>query len=126
MDNLNAEYGLDINLVTYMRLHEALQFAVDSRRNDEALPSQSLDFFLKSFEKGSKPFRRILCYKENSKLKIRNLNTMKTFLNWSDFHNLKTTFCDFVGVNGKRTFTEIDAKNSYTSFEIIFWVPINV
>jgi hypothetical protein len=79
MDNLNSEFGLDINLVTYMRLHEALQFAVDSRRNEEALPSQSLDFFLKSFEKGSKPFRRILRYKENSKLKICNLNTVKTF-----------------------------------------------
>jgi hypothetical protein len=56
MDNLNVEYGLDINLVTYMRLHEALQFAVDSRRNDEALPSQSLDFFLKNLRRDPNPF----------------------------------------------------------------------
>jgi hypothetical protein len=85
MDNLNVEYRLDLNLVTYMRLHEALQYAVETRRNDEAFPSQSLDFFLKSFEKRSKPFRGILRYKENSKLKIRNLNTVKTFFELVSF-----------------------------------------
>jgi len=66
-----------------MRLHEALQFAVDRRTNVNAntatKPIQSLDFFLKSFERGSKPFRRILKYKERSKWKIENLNTVKTF-----------------------------------------------
>jgi hypothetical protein len=63
-----------------MRLHEALQFAVDSRRNNDPLPTQSLDFFVKSFEKGSRPFRRILRYKEDRKLKIKTLNTAKTFV----------------------------------------------
>jgi hypothetical protein len=62
-----------------MRLNEAIQFDVDGRRNNEPLPTQSLEFFLKSFEKGSRPFRRILRYKEDSKLKINKLNTVKTF-----------------------------------------------
>jgi hypothetical protein len=79
-NDLLTEYGIDLNLVTYMRLHEALQFAVDSRRNNDPLPTQSLDFFVKSFEKGSRPFRRILRYKEDSKLKIKTLNTVKTFV----------------------------------------------
>jgi hypothetical protein len=76
-NSLLVEFGIDLNLVTYMRLHEALQFAVDSRRNNEQLPTQSLEFFLKSFEKGSRAFRRVLRFKEDSKLKINKLNTVK-------------------------------------------------
>jgi hypothetical protein len=62
-----------------MRLHEALQFYVDSRKNVEESPAVSLEFFIKSFNRGSKPFRTILRHAENSKLKIENLNTVTTF-----------------------------------------------
>jgi hypothetical protein len=83
LDEINREFGLNFTLITYMRLHEALQFAVDKRTNANAnlavKPTQSLDFFLKSFERGSKPFRRILQFKERSKWKIETLNTVKTF-----------------------------------------------
>jgi hypothetical protein len=62
-----------------MRLHEALEFFVASRRENETLPTQSLDFFLRSFEKGSKPFRKILSFRSKKSLKISTLNTVKTF-----------------------------------------------
>jgi hypothetical protein len=81
LDELNREYELNFTLVTYMRLHEALQYAVDRQANANVVtnPTQSLEFFLKSFERGSKPFHRILQSKERSKWKIENLNTVRTF-----------------------------------------------
>jgi hypothetical protein len=107
-----------------MRLHEALQFAVDSRRNDEALPSQSLDFFLKSFEKGSKPFRRILRYKENSKLKIRSLNTVKTFFELVGFQQPEDDIVRSCWGDWQKFFTVIDAKSFCINSEITYWVQI--
>ncbi len=62
-----------------MRLYEALQFTVNSRRDDEIKQSQSLEFFIKSFVKGSKPFRRILSYRDSIGYNICTLNTVKTF-----------------------------------------------
>jgi len=79
LDEINREFNLNFSLVTYMRLHEALRYAVDRRANVNEAPTQSLEFFLKSFDRGSKPFRRILQHKEKSKWKIENLNTVKTF-----------------------------------------------
>jgi hypothetical protein len=79
LNDLNFEFGLDFNLATYMRIHEALQFTKDSRREGDRKPAQSFEFFLKSFDKGSKPYRRILRFKENSKLKISTINTVKSF-----------------------------------------------
>ncbi len=79
LNELLADYGLNLTLVTYMRLYEALQFTVNSRRDDEIKQSQSLEFFIKSFEKGSKPFRRILNYRESIGYNISTLNTVKTF-----------------------------------------------
>ncbi len=34
---------------------------------------------MKSFEKGSKPFRRILQFADTEKVKLSNVNTVKTF-----------------------------------------------
>jgi hypothetical protein len=51
-----------------MRVHEALQFAALKFENEEASTVQSLDFFLKSFDKGSKPFRKILQRNEGKKM----------------------------------------------------------
>jgi hypothetical protein len=63
-----------------MRLHEALEFMAAKKRNDGIKPSQSLDFFFRNFDRGSKPFRRILLTKELQRWKIENLNTAKTFI----------------------------------------------
>ncbi len=76
---MNLEFNVNFTLVTYMRLHEALQFYVNSRKNDEQTFAVSLEFFIKSFNRGSKPFRTILRYAENSRLSIENLNTVTTF-----------------------------------------------
>jgi hypothetical protein len=46
LDKINPEYDVNFNLVTYMRLHEALQFAVESKRNDDADLSLSIEYFL--------------------------------------------------------------------------------
>jgi hypothetical protein len=76
---LLADYGLNLTLVTYMRLYEALQFTVNNRGTDEIKQSQSLEFFIKSFEKGSKPFRRIISYRDSVGSNISTLYTVKTF-----------------------------------------------
>jgi len=81
LETLNEEFNLNFSLVTYMRIHEALQFYKNSRRGNEPKLSQSLDWFLKSFEKGSKPYRRILETRENSNLDILSLNLVTTFCN---------------------------------------------
>ncbi len=45
LDHLCADTGIDFNLNDYMRIHEALQFYVLSRRNDDPEPEQSTKFF---------------------------------------------------------------------------------
>jgi hypothetical protein len=84
LEDINMEFSLNLTLVTYMRLHESLQFFVNSRRDNDVKLSQSLDFFLKSFEKGSKPFRKILSFRERKNLNISVLNTVKTFIDLVD------------------------------------------
>jgi hypothetical protein len=62
-----------------MRLHEAFQFYLDSRRNDEPAPEQSSAFFMKTFTKGSRPYRRILENFLNSKETLAQNNSVVTF-----------------------------------------------
>jgi hypothetical protein len=84
-----------------MRLHEAL--AVYSRQYaNNAGPSQNLHFYLKTFDRGSKPFRRILQHAENIRTTVSGINTVQTFFSltnidtpdekilkflWSDWNN---------------------------------------
>ncbi len=77
--DLNTEYDLNFSLVTYMRLHEALGVTVNNKRDEEVKPTMSLEFFVKSFERGSKPFRRILCHNNLKKLNIVTMNTVEKF-----------------------------------------------
>jgi hypothetical protein len=79
LDEINREFDLNFTLVVYMRLHEALEFAKNKKTNDDG-SAQSLDFFLRSFDRGSKPFRKILQYTEVSRWNVENLNTVKTFI----------------------------------------------
>jgi hypothetical protein len=45
LDEVNREFNLNLTLVTYMRLHEALEFAASKKREDDIKPTQSIDFF---------------------------------------------------------------------------------
>ncbi len=84
LDEINREYDLDFTLVDYMRINGSLQFSTirqrERERERESTAPQSLEFFLKSFEKGSKPFRRILQNAEIERLNISTLNTVATFV----------------------------------------------
>ncbi len=51
LDELNREFSTNFTLVTYMRLHEALEFAANKKANEDG-KLQSLEFFLKSFDRG--------------------------------------------------------------------------
>jgi hypothetical protein len=62
-----------------MRLHEALEFYKNKKYNEPAGPAVSIEFFMKTFTRGSKPFRRILCYNEFSKHKTEKVHTVTTF-----------------------------------------------
>ncbi len=75
---------MNFTLVTYMRLHEALEFAASKKREEDVKPTQSIDFFLRNLERGSKPYRCILQHKEINRWKIENLNTAKTFFEIMD------------------------------------------
>jgi hypothetical protein len=79
LDELNREFSINFMLVTYMRLHEALEFAANKKANEDG-NTQSLEFFLKSFDRGSRPYRKILQLTEIARWKIENLNTFKTFI----------------------------------------------
>jgi hypothetical protein len=59
LDNLVLDTGIHFNLNTYLRIHESLQFYSNKVRNLQNSPSVSLEIFMKSFTKGSKPYRRI-------------------------------------------------------------------
>jgi hypothetical protein len=74
---------MDFSLVDYLRLHEALGVFSENKPENNTLP-QSLEFFLKSFDKGSKPFRRILMNTDIDKVKMSSVNTVKTFFTLTD------------------------------------------
>jgi hypothetical protein len=79
LDELNRQYNVQFSLVTYMRLHEALQYYKNTRRNDNKAPSQSIEFFLKTFVKGSRPFRKILQNSHDTGNELESMNTVTTF-----------------------------------------------
>ncbi len=79
LNQINLDSGVDFDLNCYMRIHESLQFYIANRREDEPVPDQSVGFFLKTFTRGSRPYRRILEYNINSKEKLAQNNTVVTF-----------------------------------------------
>jgi hypothetical protein len=79
LDHLCADTGINFNLNDYMRIHEALQFYVLSRRNDDPEPEQSIKFFLRTFSRGSRSFRRILEYHSNNGENLSGNNSVETF-----------------------------------------------
>jgi hypothetical protein len=79
LHQLNFDTGIEFDLNCYMRLHTAFQFYQDSRRDDEPTPEQSISFFMKTFTKGSRPYRRILEYFINSKETLTQNNSVATF-----------------------------------------------
>jgi hypothetical protein len=83
LHSVNMEYDLNFSLVTFMRLHEALRFYSRQYENNDG-PAQSLQFFIKSFDKGSKPFRRILQHAETSRIAVAGINTVQTFFSLTD------------------------------------------
>jgi hypothetical protein len=76
----NREFDINLSLVTYMRLHEALELYKNKKAgNDNPGPAVGIEFFMKTFTRGSKPFRRILCHSEFIKQKIENVHTVRSF-----------------------------------------------
>jgi hypothetical protein len=46
----NREFDINLSLVTYMRLHEALEFYKNKKENNDNLgPAVSVGFFIKNF-----------------------------------------------------------------------------
>jgi hypothetical protein len=79
IDSLVRETNIDFTLVTYMRVHEALQYYLSKKIDLPAAPAVGIEFFFGTFEKGSSPIRNILQHYEIKSLKIQNLNSVKTF-----------------------------------------------
>jgi hypothetical protein len=79
LDNFNNSQNLEISLVTYMRLHGAFQFYVDTRRRILPAPSVSLNFYMKTFQKGSRPLRNVMMHFDLKKADIAKVNTVVSF-----------------------------------------------
>ena len=62
LDEINEQTGLNLNLLTYMRLGEAITFFLRNRVAEENVTERttSMGNFLSSFTKGSKPVWAIL------------------------------------------------------------------
>jgi hypothetical protein len=109
-----------------MRIHESLEFSVrkirDEMANADPVPPQSLDFFIKSFVKGSKPFRRILQHGELKKLQINRLNTVMTFVEITG-NNIPadTVLRSCWGEWSKNFYSNRCREFFYSSLGIIFW-----
>jgi hypothetical protein len=53
----NREFGINLSLVTYMRLHEALEFYKNKKSNEVAGPAVSIKFFMKTLRPSGPPRR---------------------------------------------------------------------
>ena len=73
LDEINEQFDLNLNLLTYMRLGEAVTFFLRNNNvnANEDDSSFSMGSFLSSFKKGSRPIRRVLA---NFNLKKFNLD----------------------------------------------------
>ncbi len=91
LHQLNYDTGIEFDLNCYMRLHAAFQFYLDSRRNDEPTPEQSISFFMKTFTKGSRPYRRILENFINGKETLAQNISVATFFGLLDTGILNET-----------------------------------
>ena len=62
LDEINKQTGLNLNLLTYMRLGEAITFFLRNRvaEENDTEKKTSMGNFLSSFKKGSKPVQAIL------------------------------------------------------------------
>ncbi len=76
--------------------------------------------FWKILEKGSKPFRKILSYKERKSINVSTLNTVKTFVEIIVTGSQIVTYCVLVGENGNGIFMETDVKNFCINSDITF------
>ena len=81
LDEISLNTGLDLNLVTYLRLQEA--FFASRKLFDKQRPndgtSVSVNEFFARFKKGSKQIRKILCSDRCGMLKVEDLQTVITF-----------------------------------------------
>ena len=81
LDEISTNTGLEFNLVTYLRLQEALFTSrnqyVDNRVTDGS--SKSVTEFINRFKKGSKTIRKILCTDRCKNLNVDNINNVLTF-----------------------------------------------
>ncbi len=120
LHSVNLEYDLNLSLVTYMRLHEALAFYSRQFVNNEG-PSQSLQFFLKTFDRGSKPFRRVLQHAEISRITVAGINTVQTFFSLTKIDTPEEKFLKFLWSDWNKVFFQTAVENFYLNFGTTHW-----
>jgi hypothetical protein len=105
-----------------MRLHESLQFYITSKTNDDPAPDQSVLTFIKTFSRGSGPYRRILEYSEVKKVNLVQNNSVKNFFEFVGTPVLESLLLSIVGPHGTIHILEISNVNFYSNTLTTYWV----
>ena len=121
LDSLTTDTNVHFSLNTYMRVHQALQFYSNKYDKAQLSPAVGLDFFLKTFCRGSRPYRRILESQQNSKLRISTLNTVVTFLNLTGIQNLEDKLLRMCWGTWNNKFFGNRHREFLFKFLTIFW-----
>ena len=81
LDEISLNTGLDFNLATYLRLQECFFVSRANLRAPTKSDGSSLSVaeFFNRFKKGSKPIRKILCNYRCAKIRVEELNIVRTF-----------------------------------------------
>ena len=79
--DINTEYDLNINVLTYLRLGGALTFFKATNRQNGANDGSCIDVrnFLQRFKKGSKQIRKVLEHNKTANFKIEELPSVITY-----------------------------------------------
>ena len=80
LDEISANTGLNLNLMSYLRLQTAFHTTRKQWRGNRYCDGSAttIENFLTRFRKGSRPIRNILSRKKNSSIKVADIRNIKT------------------------------------------------
>jgi hypothetical protein len=84
---INTDFGIDLTLVTYMRLSAAITYFIEIKQNVPPAVPIGICAFLMSFDKGSRKIRRALT-SQSSNSNVEKLPSVVTFHNITEIGNV--------------------------------------
>ena len=84
LDEINEQFNLNLNLITYMRLGAAINFYLRQRARVVTGLAVGLAGFLNRFKKGSKQIRKILITKTNPPYIVQQAQHVRSYAELTD------------------------------------------